>query len=126
MNFGEALRAELIQIQQISQKVFPIVAPKDAESAYLVYRRGESEFKKTLSGTSNKCHAMYELVLVAKSYSEKETIESFIVEKLLSFLNRNIGISGPCIQNVTVKFTGEGYSYETDSLTSTLSLEVDY
>jgi hypothetical protein len=126
MTFGEALRSELIQIEKLNEKIFPVVAPGDAVAPFLAYRRADSEFKKTLSGTSNKAHAIYSLTLLTKNYAEKEELESQIIEKLLNFQSRNIGISGPYIQNVTIRLTDENYAFEPDLLSSSLRLEVDY
>jgi len=126
MTFGEALRHELIQIPQLSQKVFPIVAPEGVKSPFLVYKREEAEGKKTLSGTSNKVHATYELILVTGDYAEKEAIEELIKLRVLSFYGRNIGENGPFIQNETFKLLGEAYSLEADSFTSQMRLEADY
>lgn len=126
MTFGEALRAELIQVDKLDKKVFPIVAPEGAGNTFLVYKRVDTEFKKTLSGTSNKCHAIYELTIVTNNYAEKEYIEENVKNKILSFLDRSIGEDGPYIQNVTARFLSENYSFEPDLLTSSIRIEVDY
>lgn len=126
MTFGEALRYELIQIEKLNKKVFPIVAPEATGKPFLIYQRVNIDFRKTLSGTSNKADGAYILTLVTDSYSEKEEIEEEVKNKCLSFLFRNIGDGGPYVNDVTVKLLDEGYVYEVDSFTSKIRLEVNY
>jgi hypothetical protein len=126
VTFGEALRYELIQIEKLTNKVFPIVAPEATGKPFLIYQREDVEFKKTLNGTTNKANAVYNLTLITDIYSEKEAIEDEVKDKLLSFIFRNIGDGGPYVQNVTVRLLQEGYVFENDSLTSKIRLEVNY
>lgn len=126
MTFGEALRFELIQIPQLNNKVFPVIAPASTESAFLVYKRKNVDYKKTLSGRTNLANAIYELSIVTNSYAEKEEIESLITVIIMSFLNRNIGDNGPYIQDVTFRLQEEIYAFEPDLISSTIQLEVIY
>lgn len=126
MNFSEALRHGLIQIDKLNQTVFPIVAPEEASSPFLVYKRQEVDWKKVLSGRSDKEHAIYQLILVSSSYAEKEELETLLSGKIQSFLFRNIGDDGPMIRDLDFKYLNEEYSIETDLFTSTMQIEVDY
>jgi hypothetical protein len=127
MNFDEALRAELITIPALNNKVFPLFAFKDTTEPYLVYRRGLVDFEKTLSGTSkSKIEANYELVLVTESYAELQKNSSDVVEKIVSFLDREIGDSGPHIRNLTLRITGDTYEPEIDKFRCDLELKVSY
>lgn len=126
MTFGEALRSELIQIEKLYNKVFPIIAPQKTIVPFLVYRREIAEDKNTLRGISGSISSNYTLSLQANSYAEKEELEELIKIKANSFLGRTIGNNGPYIQAVGCTLLGEGYVEELNVYSSVIRIEVDY
>lgn len=127
MTFEEALRTELITVKELNNKVFPLVAPEKTVTPYLVYRRGLTDFEKTLAGISRgKVDGSYELVLVTDNYSDIQRISSGVIDKLISFLGREIGFSGPCISNMTVKIIGDTYEPEIDKFRCDMQISISY
>jgi hypothetical protein len=127
MTFGEALRAELINVVELNNKVFPLVAPKDTKAPYLVYRRGVTEYDKTLGGISRlKTNGIYELVLIADNYSDIERMSGSAVDKLVSFLGREVGDSDIKVRNITVKVIGDSYEPEIEKYRCDLEIKVNY
>ena len=126
MNFDEALQAELKTIIGLETKVFPLAAPEKALAPYLVFKKDNVKFKKTLSGALPKAEGFYTLTLITKTYEELQLKTSSITDKLWSFLGRNIGTSGPLIENVTVELMGDQYEPEVDLLRADISLKINY
>lgn len=124
MTFEEILRSELITVTNLNNKVYPLVAPKNEDAPFLVYRKGNTAFSKTLDGIELKYDSTYSIVVLAKTYASLQQLESDVIDKLISFIERNI--SGLLIRNVTVSINGNDYVEELDWYRSDIDLQVKY
>ena len=122
MTFEEGLVKELSEVI----KTYPLVAPEGVATPFLTYKKNNVEFKKTLSGTSNKVTGEYNLVIVAKKYEELQRLEETVSKALLDVYQKNIGDNGPYIENLTVKLTGDNYIVDTDEYVGNINLKINY
>lgn len=109
MDFEQALRAELMTITNLQNKVFPLNAPEGTSTPFLIYQKVNMAIIKTMDGTSYTRNALYEIDLIAKSYSELQSLMVSVKNKLISFQGRTIGTNGSYIQNVTIENIVELY-----------------
>lgn len=126
MNFEEALRYELNNINEIKNKIYPLYAPKDATAPFLVYRKNKLKYLMTIDGRRNGIEAEYGLVLITKTYSEAQNISNNIMNVLFDMFSRQIGNNGPYIQALDITYMGDEYEYEADVIRSNFILEVKY
>ena len=126
MDFEDALENELVAVPDLTDKVFPLVAPKGLMAPFLVYKKGNIDFKKVLSGAIVKTEALYGVVIIANKYDQLQEVSTATIAKLLSFLGRPIGTGGPLIGNVTVKHLGDDYIPEDDLYRANIQLNVKY
>lgn len=126
MNFEEALRYELSEIPEASNKVFPLFAPKETGAPFLVYKKAGLSFRKTLGGTLNKAQGNYVLSIVTSSYAELQSLTTNTINKLLSFQSRAIGLDGPIISNITAEITGDSFEPEVELFVTEIIVKVEY
>lgn len=126
MIFESALRSELIAIEELKNKVYPVAAPKDAIGPFVTYKEMEVDFEQTLQGNFNKVEGYYMLTVISKDYSQVQDIKEKIKNKLLTFHGRAIGDNGPLIKKVSVKFKGTGYFEATEEYGGNIELRVNY
>lgn len=114
MDFEQALRAELITLTNLSNKVYPLFAPEGTIPPFVVYQKIRTDYVKTMDGTQTIRDGWYEFDLLATTYSDLQTKYVALVDKLKSFVGRSIGTDGPFIQNVTVENVVELYENQID------------
>lgn len=114
MDFEQALRAELITLTNLSNKVYPLFAPEGTLPPFVVYQKIRTDYVKTLDGTQTYRDGWYEFDLLATTYSDLQSKYVALIEKIKSFTGRNIGTGGPFIQNVTVENVVELYENQAD------------
>jgi hypothetical protein len=127
MNFDEGLKAELTAIAELKDKVFPLAAASEAVAPYLVYKRGETVYNRSLSGMSkDTVSSVYSLALITKTYGTLQTISSSITDKLMSFQDKQVGESGPLILDIDPKILGDNYVPEHDEYRCDIEITVKY
>lgn len=114
VDFEQALRAELVTLTNLSNKVFPLFAPEGTLPPFVVYQKIRTDYVKTMDGTSANRDGFYEFDLLATTYSDLQSKYVALVEKLKTFVGRNIGTNGPFIQNVTIENAVELYENQAD------------
>ena len=124
MTFSKGLREVLRNIEGL--KIYPIIAPEGVKTPFLVYRRSRSKYIKDLSGITNNCEDVYELLLIADSYFEIENYCTEIKNTLLNCLFTKLGEEGPFIENIELEFTGEEYIYQPNAIKSCILLTANY
>jgi hypothetical protein len=123
MTFEEALRAELITIEELNNKVFPLKAPEGTEAPYLIYVSSEGRNDKGLDGFYNSKEVQIELNIIHDRYSRMKALSRLVVNKLKNFEKRHIAETGPFIQEVTFENDGvELYEHEVDLYRTVLDL----
>ncbi|WNF31638.1 hypothetical protein RI196_09975 [Aeribacillus composti] len=108
----KALRYELNQIPEITNKIYPTNAPEGKESPYLVYILSRYEQTKTLTEIKNNIESSYLLNVLASSYAQMKELTKKVKEKVLTFYQRNIGTEGIFIADLTVNNISETYESE--------------
>lgn len=114
MDFEQALRAELVPLSNLANKVFPLFAPEGTTPPFIVYQKIRTDYVKTLDGTQTKRDGWYEFDILAPTYSELQTQYTQLVTKLKTFTGRTIGTNGPFIENVTIENAVELYENQVD------------
>lgn len=114
MDFEQALRAELITLTNLSGKLYPLFAPEGTIPPFVVYQKIRTDYVKTLDGTQTYRDGWYEFDLLATTYADLQLKYVALIDKLKTFVGRNIGTGGPFIQNVTVENVVELYENQVD------------
>lgn len=109
MDFESALRAELASITELTNKVFPLAGLEGTETPFVIYAKSNTDFIKTMDGTSTTRHGRYELNLISNTYANLQSLLVSVKNKLISFEKRVIGTSGPFIQSVVIENINELY-----------------
>jgi uncharacterized protein (DUF1684 family) len=103
MNFEQALRAELVSISGLSSKVFPMQAMEGITAPFVIYQKTNTEYIKTMDGTTGTRMGRYEIDILATTYSDLQSFLVAVKNKLISFEDRSIGTGGPFVQSVIVQ-----------------------
>ncbi|GIW49204.1 MAG: hypothetical protein KatS3mg079_680 [Caloramator sp.] len=126
MDFEEALRYELNSIDEIKNKIYPLYAPQDVISPFLVYKKTMLKYLMTIDGKLNGTEAQYGLILITKTYSEAQNISKKIMDAVFDMFARNVGDNGPYIQAIEITNLGDEYEYETECFRTNFKIEVKY
>lgn len=108
----KALRYELNQITEITNKIYPINAPEVKEPPYLVYVLTRYEQTKTLTEIKNNIEASYLINVLASSYAQMKEIAKKVKDKVLTFHRRKIGTEGIFIADLKIDNISETYEHE--------------
>lgn len=100
MTLEDALRAELITIDNLYEKVFPLNAPKGVKTPYLFYVSSEGRNSKDLNGFLDDITVSVEFNIVHDNYDDMKTLARAVTNKLKTFEGRQIGGTGPHIQEI--------------------------
>lgn len=112
MNFEEALVLELSSIPSFENKIFPLFAKEGTEPPFIVYISSEGERTQDLNGYANTKELTCEILIIAKSYIEMKENTKLVIDKLLSFFGRSIGIDGPIIKAISYEQPDELHEKE--------------
>jgi hypothetical protein len=126
LTFEEALRAELITITLLNNKVYPLVAPKGETVPFLVYKKNNIKFYKTLDGIHRKVEAVYVITIITSTYAELQTLSLSVTDLLISFLGRKLSTSDISIKNIEVENIGDQYESEVDFYRNDIRITVNY
>ncbi len=112
MDFEQALRAELISLSNLNNKVFPIFAPEQTPTPFVIYSKQSVDLLGTMDGMSKTRIGRYEIDLVTQTYESLQALINSVKNKLLTFQGRKIGTNGPFVQAVLVDNVTELYVTE--------------
>lgn len=100
MTFEAALRAELITITGLSNKVYPVNAPEGTAAPYVTYESGLLDEEKTLGGFLTSGSLECSLDVLGATYGDMKSYSKAVKAKVKTFVNRTIGTGGPFIQDI--------------------------
>lgn len=109
MDFEQAMRVELATVTNLNAKIFPLSAPENTNTPFLVYQKTRLDLIKTMDGTTKLRDARYEVDLISKTYDQLQELINNVKTKLISFEGRTIGIAGPYVQSMTIENVVEIY-----------------
>lgn len=121
----KALRNELNQIPQITNKIYPLNAPKGKKAPYLVYI-SYSRPMKDLDGTKSDINSDVLLNIFSDSYSEMKDLTKKVKKLIDTFLFRNIGEQGPYIEDLTIEKITETYESELELYRGIIPFNICY
>lgn len=102
VDFEQALRSELSQINSLYTKIYPMVAPEATNTPFLVYSKSRVDLIKTLDGTSKTRDGNYEIDIIDATYTDLQVLFLAVKDKLVSLEGRQIGDNGPLVQMITI------------------------
>lgn len=127
MYFEESLRIELMAIEGLENKVYPLTASEGTNPPYVVYTSSEGVFEKTLDGgyiTGTK-EIECEIHILTGSYSNLKTLSREVITKITSFQGRVIGgLDGVRIVDVEYDNPHEEYIEDLQEYLCVLTLTV--
>lgn len=121
----KALRNELNKIPEITNKVYPMNAPKGKKTPYLVYI-SYSKPMKDLDGTKSDINSDILLNVFSESYSEMKNLTKKVKKLIETFPYRNIGEHGPYIDDLTIERTTETYESELELYRGIIPFNICY
>lgn len=102
MDLEQGLEAELSSLTGLGGKVFPVMAPQGTKAPYLAYSLGSNNRTKTLAGHDGLVQSQYQLDLYHTAYAGLKALKKLVIANLKTYDLRNIGGSGPLIQQVEI------------------------
>lgn len=127
MDFDKALVIELSAITGLSKKVFPVAAPESTATPYLIYGLTRSTRLRTLRENHiGTVEAIYQLDIFHANYGMLKAIKNNVINKLESFVGRNIATTGPYIQNLSIENDFEIYENQVNQYHGVIEFTVFY
>lgn len=115
MSFEKALRAELITIEELNEKVFPLTAPEGTEAPYLIYVCSRGQNDKALDGFQKSKSVSVEINVIHDRASEMRALARQVKALIMGMEKRRIANEGPFIEEVIFENEGtELYEPEVD------------
>jgi len=126
MDFEEGLTAELSAVAGLAGRVFPITAQQGVQVPYLTYNLGGNERLQYLGGHDGLVQSQYQLDLYHSSYANLKAIKKAVIASIKSYVQRNIGGSGPYIQQVEILNEFETYEESVKLFRGIIEFAVHY
>jgi hypothetical protein len=102
VDLEEGLTVELAAITGLAGKVFPVMAAQGTKAPYLAYTLGSNDRVNTLSGHASLVQSQYQLDLYHSTYASLKTLKKLVIANIKTYDLRNIGVSGPFVQQVKI------------------------
>ena len=123
MTFEEALRTELITIEELNEKVFPLTAPEGTEAPYLIYVSSRGRHDKALEGFQKSKTVSVEINVIHDRASKMRALARQVKALIMGMEKRRIANEGPFIEEVIFENEGtELYEHEVDLYRCVLDL----
>lgn len=106
MTFEAALRAELVTIEDLGNKVFPIRAPEGTGAPYLIYLTGVGDYDKSLDGWHKSKGVPVELNIIHDSATKLRALAREVQSLVMGFEGKKLATAGPHVDEVA--FDGDG------------------
>lgn len=100
MNFEQSFVHELSGIPELSGRVYPGQA-SEKTIPYIVYLSSAGLKDKDLDGYKDSRRVPLEINVVASRYSDMKQFTELVIDKLISFERRAIGVDGPFVSELT-------------------------
>jgi len=115
VTFEEALRTELITIEELNEKVFPLTAPEGTEAPYLIYVCSRGQNDKALDGFQKSKSVSVEINIIHERAAQMRALARQVKTVIMGMEKRRIANEGPFIEEVIFENEGtELYEHEVD------------
>jgi hypothetical protein len=125
MDFEQALVYELSTIPNLSGRVFPQTAPEDTNPPFVLYISSEGEKVQTLGGYVDNKEVNVTIQAVASTYLDLKSLIRQVIDKVVSFFGRPIGVDGPTVQAFEYSEPTEEFNEELNFHSSTFDIKVN-
>lgn len=112
MTFEAALRAELITIPDLNDKVFPMRAPEGTEAPYLIYTTTTGDYDKSLEGWHKSKGVTVELNVIHNRAASVRSLAAQVMALVMTFEGKQLASTGPLVDEVVFDEGGGGELYE--------------
>lgn len=126
MNFEEALTYELQAIAGLSNRVFPQKATENLLPPFVIYLSSEGESIMTLGGPTDMTELTCGIHIWAETYEQLKDYTKLVIDRLRSFLQRNIGQNGPYIKSISQTEPTEDIDNNTNFHISSFDIRVRF
>ena len=126
MDFEQGLSAELSTSAGLANKVFPVKAEQGTQAPYLTYSLGSNDRTKTLAGHDGLVESQYQLDLYHATYAGLKALKKLVIANLKTYDRRNIGGTGPFIQQVEIINDFETWEDPVKLYKGIIEFNVDY
>lgn len=126
MDLEQGLTVELSTITGLANKVFPILAEQGTLAPYLTYTLGSTDRTKTLVGHDGLVQSQYQLYLYHATYAGLKALKKLVITNLKTYDQRNIGGTGPYIQQVEIITDFETYEDAVKLFKGVIEFNVHY
>ncbi len=125
MDFEQALVHELSSIPVFNGRVFPQTAQEGTNPPFILYISSEGEKVQTLGGYVDNKEMSVTIQVVGQTYEDLKSLIRQVIDKVVSFFGRPIGIDGPTVQAFEYTEPTEAYNEELDFHSSTFDIKVN-
>lgn len=126
MNFEESLNYELSTVSGLSGKVFPLNATEGTTLPYAVYISSEGKRYKTLDGFIALREVECEVSVFNASYGSCKELTKDVLDVIISFYNREIGVDGVFISFLEYDEPVEAYDEDLKLHQCVITFQVKY
>ena len=127
MTFEAALRAELVTIPDLQDKVFPIRAPEGTEAPYLIYLTSPGEYDKSFEGWHKNKAVAVELNIIHNSTTKLRALTREVMALVMTFEGKALGETGPVVDEIV--FEGDSvemYEPQADLYRKVINMRIYY
>lgn len=113
MDFEAALTMELKTIPDVQNRVYPLNAPENAPSPYIIYTSSEGARTNTVTdGYLSDRMVQGEINIVAPKYAIMKQVTRKVIDLLIGMNQRKIGVDGPYINEMTYEEPTELFEHQ--------------
>lgn len=103
MTFEAALRTELVAIDGLLNKVFPMTAPEGTAAPYIIYTSTLGNYDKTLTGWTRSKAVSVEINVIHNHPTLMRALAKEVQAKIMGFLGRVLAEAGPKIDDLVLE-----------------------
>jgi len=126
VDLEQGLTTELSAIAGLTGKVFPIMATQGTAAPYLTYILTSNDRTKTLSGHDGLVESQYQLDLYHSAYGDLKALKKLVIANIKTYDLRNIGGTGPYIQQVEIITDFEAYEDSLELFKGIIEININY
>ena len=126
MDLEQGLTVELEAIAGLADKVFPMAADQGTKAPYLTYTLSSNDRTKTLSGHDGLVQAQYQLDFFHSTPASLKALKKLLIASLKTYDLRNIGGSGPLIQQIEIINESEFYDDGAELYKGVIEFDIHY
>jgi hypothetical protein len=122
----EGFIQEMNSIPDLADRVFPLANVGQPMTPYGIYISGVGESEKTLNGYLTKQETELDFFVFHSSYGDLKRVMELVVNKIKSFIGRELGTSGILVQDVSYQSEPEHYEEQAQNYLGRIKIRLSF